>query len=213
MDMSSTPKKRLGRGLAALIGDVGEESATTGDAARKPRRLALLETTGWSAGSATAKAALEAAIARLAAQDVEVVRRSGHARLEQLETALLRVMDVSRDINAWESLWPLIPYRATDAGKLSAAMTERLLEAEKMTLADYRGWLAERTQIHSSRVLAWHALAIAHLMHGEWDDALEASETSLAISRERFTGLQHEAAKEFERVGLRSDLEREPAPR
>lgn len=119
-------------------------------AARKPRRLALLETTGWSAGSATAKAALESAIAVLTAQGVEVVRRGGHARLEQLETALLRVMDVSRDINAWESLWPLIPYRATDASKLSAAMTERLLEAEKMTLADYRGWLAERTQMQAA---------------------------------------------------------------
>jgi hypothetical protein len=34
------------------------------------------ETTGWSAGSATAKAALESAIAGLTAQGVEVVRRS-----------------------------------------------------------------------------------------------------------------------------------------
>lgn len=54
--------------------------------------------------------------------------------------------------------------------------------------------LGERTGIHSSRVLAWHVLAVAHLMHGEHADAAVAAEQSLTISRERHTGLQHEAA-------------------
>jgi class 3 adenylate cyclase/tetratricopeptide (TPR) repeat protein len=54
--------------------------------------------------------------------------------------------------------------------------------------------LGERTGIHSSRVLAWHVLAVAHLLHAEYADAAIAAQQSLAISRERHTGLQHEAA-------------------
>lgn len=54
--------------------------------------------------------------------------------------------------------------------------------------------LGERSGIHSSRVLAWHVLAVAHLLHAEYADAAVAAEQSLAISRERHTGLQHEAA-------------------
>ena len=41
-----------------------------------------------------------------------------------------------------------------------------------------------------ARTQAYSCLALAHVSHEEWDEAVEAGEQSLAISRERRTGLQ-----------------------
>jgi Asp-tRNA(Asn)/Glu-tRNA(Gln) amidotransferase A subunit family amidase len=49
-------------------------------------------------------------------------------------------------INAWESRWPLNTYRERDASKLSRAMLDRLAEAERMSLEQYRDDLLRRDQ-------------------------------------------------------------------
>src|SRR5215211_470867 len=50
--------------------------------------------------------------------------------------------------------------------------------------------IAERMGNAYARTQAYSCLALAHVSHEEWDEAVEAGEQSLAISRERRTGLQ-----------------------
>ena len=118
-------------------------------AAKKPKRLALLETTGWMVAQPAARAAFEAALGKIRAAGVELVGRQGHGGIAALETVLERATDISRQINGWESIWPLNTYRAKDASKVSEIMLARLAEAEAMTLDGYRALLAERERVRA----------------------------------------------------------------
>lgn len=53
--------------------------------------------------------------------------------------------------------------------------------------------IAERTGSSFSRAYAWFFLGLAERMRGEWRRAIEALERSVAISRERSTGVEGEA--------------------
>ena len=52
--------------------------------------------------------------------------------------------ELSHNIIAWESRWPLNTYRARDMSKLSQAILELAARAEALTLDDYRRDIAER---------------------------------------------------------------------
>jgi Asp-tRNA(Asn)/Glu-tRNA(Gln) amidotransferase A subunit family amidase len=112
--------------------------------AKKPRRLAFLETAGWAAASAGAKQAMAGALARLEAAGIEVLMRQSHTKVAAVETAIASARELSMRINGFESRWPLNTYRERDASKLSRVMLARLGEAEAMTIADYRNDLAQR---------------------------------------------------------------------
>jgi Asp-tRNA(Asn)/Glu-tRNA(Gln) amidotransferase A subunit family amidase len=58
-------------------------------------------------------------------------------------------MEISRQINTWESIWPLNTYRAVDPAKISKIMLDRLAEGEAMNLDAYRALLAERERIRA----------------------------------------------------------------
>jgi Asp-tRNA(Asn)/Glu-tRNA(Gln) amidotransferase A subunit family amidase len=115
----------------------------------KPRRLALLETSGWALAEAAARSAFSAAIAHIEAAGVEVISRREHDGIAALEMALERATEVSRQINGWETIWPLNTYRAKNSSKLSEAALSRLAAAETMTLDDYRALLVERERIRT----------------------------------------------------------------
>jgi Asp-tRNA(Asn)/Glu-tRNA(Gln) amidotransferase A subunit family amidase len=119
-------------------------------AARKPQRLALLETPGWAKAQPAAKDGLERAVATLARAGVSILRRKERPAIEAVEVALGRALPVSQQINGWETRWPLNTYRARDASKLTQFSLDRLAEAERMTLEHYRGLLAERDQIRAT---------------------------------------------------------------
>jgi Asp-tRNA(Asn)/Glu-tRNA(Gln) amidotransferase A subunit family amidase len=121
----------------------GPESAP---APRKPRRLAFLETAGWAAASASAKAATADALARIRSAGIEVATGQSHAKVAALAAAIAQARPLSMRINAWESRWPLNTYRTRDAAKLSRAMLDRLAEAESMSLEQYRDDLARREE-------------------------------------------------------------------
>src|SRR5436309_1999682 len=112
--------------------------------ARKPRRLAVLDTAGGAVASPGAKAAMAQALARLKTAGIELVTRKSHPRLAAVETAITQARELSMRINSWEWRWPLNTYRARDASKLSRVMLSRLADAEAMTLEDYRRDLAQR---------------------------------------------------------------------
>jgi Asp-tRNA(Asn)/Glu-tRNA(Gln) amidotransferase A subunit family amidase len=119
----------------------------------RPSRIVVLETAGWKRADADARAAFEAAVARLAAEGVRVHRRADDARVALLEVALEDAGRVSHGLVDYESVWPLNTYRDRDPSKLSGFLRERLAEAEKMTLADYRKLLAARAAARAAHAM------------------------------------------------------------
>jgi Asp-tRNA(Asn)/Glu-tRNA(Gln) amidotransferase A subunit family amidase len=113
-------------------------------AAKKPRRVAFLETAGWATASAGAKQAMADALARIKAAGIEVLTPQSHAKVGAVEAAIAPARPLSMRINGWESRWPLNTYRERDASKVSRVMLTRLAEAEAMSLGDYRSDLAQR---------------------------------------------------------------------
>jgi Asp-tRNA(Asn)/Glu-tRNA(Gln) amidotransferase A subunit family amidase len=113
-------------------------------AAKKPRRVAFLETAGWATASAGAKQAMANALARIKAAGIEVLTPQSHAKVGAVEAAIAPARPLSMRINGWESRWPLNTYRERDASKVSRVMLTRLAEAEAMSLGDYRNDLAQR---------------------------------------------------------------------
>jgi len=121
----------------------------TPPAPKRPRRLVFLETPGWGAVSAPLKAAFEGTLAKLRASGIEIVGRASTAEVAEVEAALGEALQVTRDINARESVWPLNIYSDRDASKLSPQMRERLKEAQAMTPDEYRRSLLRRAAIRA----------------------------------------------------------------
>jgi len=113
-------------------------------AAKKPRRVAFLETAGWAGASAGAKQTMADALARIKGAGIEVLTPQSHAKVGAVEAAIAQARPLSMRINGWESRWPLNTYRERDASKVSRVMLTRLAEAEAMSLGDYRNDLAQR---------------------------------------------------------------------
>ena len=80
-----------------------------------------------------ARQALEDALGRLTQAGIAIATRYDHADIAAAETAIRGARQLSVDINAWESRWPINTYSRRDAGKLSKAMRDRLVQAEAMT--------------------------------------------------------------------------------
>ena len=119
----------------------------------RPSRIVVIETAGWKMADADAKAAFEAAVKRLADEGVRVQRRNDDARVALLEVALEDAGRVSHALVNYESVWPLNTYRDRDPSKLSDFLRERLVEAEKMTQADYRKLLATRAAARAAHAM------------------------------------------------------------
>src|SRR5262249_40669574 len=102
--------------------------------ARRPRRLALLETAGWQRATEEAKQALQRARRALAAADIEIADRTSDPAIEAVEGAIANAWSLSMDINAWEGRWPLNTYALDmDRSALSRSAQDRLAKAESMT--------------------------------------------------------------------------------
>jgi Asp-tRNA(Asn)/Glu-tRNA(Gln) amidotransferase A subunit family amidase len=121
----------------------------------KPRRLAVLETDGWAVASAPAKVALQAASAKLRSAGVMLLSRHENEKIAAVEDAIHDARELSHNIIAWESRWPLNTYLARDMSKLSQPMHDLSVRAEARTLDDYRRDIQERDR----RRAVYHALA------------------------------------------------------
>jgi Asp-tRNA(Asn)/Glu-tRNA(Gln) amidotransferase A subunit family amidase len=118
--------------------------------AKKPKRLVFLETVGWSKVSADLKAEMGRVFVKLSVAGIEIVNRSMTADIAAVEEALTRALSVTREVNCWESRWPLNIYAERDASKLSPEMRERQKESEAMTPDQYRAGLAQREAIRAA---------------------------------------------------------------
>jgi Asp-tRNA(Asn)/Glu-tRNA(Gln) amidotransferase A subunit family amidase len=119
-------------------------------AAKKPRRIAVLETAGWQKATEEAKQGLRDARGRLAAAGIEVADRTTDKAIEGVEAAISNAWTLSLGINAWEGRWPLNTYaRDMDRSGLSQAAQNRLAKAEAMTLEEYQRLIAERQRVRA----------------------------------------------------------------
>src|SRR5262245_49717987 len=133
-------------------GDAGTSGLTgpdTAPAPAKPRRLAVLETSGWEMASDAAKSCLQDALQRLAAGGIEIRRHHDDADVAAIETELAEAFTLSNRINTWETRWFIDGCAQRDSSKLSKSMLERLEQGKLMSIADYRGWLKPRTRIRT----------------------------------------------------------------
>ena len=144
----------------------------------KPRRLAVLETDGWLVASASAKAVFAEASAKLKSAGVTLVSRHESEKVAAVEDAIHDARELSHNIIAWESRWPLNTYRARDISKLSQPMHDLAARAEATTLDDYRRDITERQR----RRAVYQALA------EEFDACLTLSAPGAAPVRLDWTG-------------------------
>jgi Asp-tRNA(Asn)/Glu-tRNA(Gln) amidotransferase A subunit family amidase len=118
-------------------------------AAKKPERLAFLETAGWPVAVPAARDCIETAIGRLKSAGIDILTRHGDRTVADAETALAEANPLSRKINNWEARWPLNALRDRDRSGLSKASLERLAVAEAMTREEQEANLAERARIRA----------------------------------------------------------------
>jgi Asp-tRNA(Asn)/Glu-tRNA(Gln) amidotransferase A subunit family amidase len=114
-----------------------------------PRRIAVLQTGGWTSTTDGARQAFEAARTRFANTKVELRTRADDPDIEALELAIADALPLTQAINAWEGRWPLNTYADNDASKLSAPARERLKTAEAMTQSEYRDLIERRTVVRT----------------------------------------------------------------
>lgn len=142
----------VARAIALRVGGdpgyVGLSGPLSLPAARQPRRVALLQTAGWPEASEAAKQALADARQRLQAAGIDIVDRTSHGTVAEVETAIAGARQLSMSINAWEGHWPLNTYAVDmDRNALSSSAQSRLATAQKMTQEQYQDLLAERQHI------------------------------------------------------------------
>ena len=75
---------------------------------------------------------------------VTLASRRDNEKVAAVEEAITGARELSHNIIAWESRWPLNTYRARDTSKLSQAMLDLAARADAMTLDDYRRDIRER---------------------------------------------------------------------
>ncbi|MEA2906005.1 MAG: hypothetical protein QOI12_3392 [Alphaproteobacteria bacterium] len=133
---------------------VGGDAGTPGlngprqaPAAAKPRRLAFVETSGWGIATAAAQSCMHDALQRLGAAGIEIRTRHDDDDVGAIESELADAFALSNRINTWETRWFIDGCAERDASKLSRIMLERLEQARRMTLAQYRAALKERARI------------------------------------------------------------------
>src|SRR5437867_4421986 len=137
--------QRVG-GDAGTPGLTGPERAPE---AAKPRRLAFLQTAGWAIATAAAKASMQDALQRLSAAGIEIRTSDDDADVSAIDTELAEAFALSNRINSWEMRWFIDGCAERDASLLSKSMLARHEQSTTMTLADYRGWLKERTGVRA----------------------------------------------------------------
>ena len=120
-------------------------------AARRPGRIAVLETAGWEVAGDAAKAAFSSVREKLEAAGIECVDRRSDETVAGVEDAIADAVPLARSVNAWETRWPLNTYaKDMDRSGLSEVSIERLAEAEGMTQEQYQGLLADRDRVRAA---------------------------------------------------------------
>ncbi len=116
-------------------------------AARKPSRLAHVETGGWSKTTPGARQAFAQARGRLEGAGIAIVDRRCDPEIEEFEVAIADAMDLTFAIYDWEYRWPLRSFAKGDPAMLGDQLRQRQGECADMTIEAYRTNIARRAAI------------------------------------------------------------------
>src|SRR5690606_19226430 len=116
-----------------------------------PRRLVLLETSGWRKAGPGAQAALEAAASVFRERGVDVVTRRSSQTVERFEHSLGDgLIDWAWAIIGWEFGWPLGGYVQRNPSAVSRSLIGRLADGAMMSQHDYGEALARRNALRTA---------------------------------------------------------------
>jgi Asp-tRNA(Asn)/Glu-tRNA(Gln) amidotransferase A subunit family amidase len=139
-----------------IVARVGGDAGTPGlqgphsaPPPRQPKTLAVLETAGWEAASADAKAQLGECVAKLKSAGTDIRTRHNDKAIALLEQELPDAQELSHRINGFEGQWFFRTMRDRDAEKLGPITRERTAKYDGTTLAQYRAGLQERARIRA----------------------------------------------------------------
>ena len=138
--------------VARVGGDAGTpglQGPSSAPLPRKPQTLAVLETAGWDAASAGAKARLADCVARLQSAGIDMRTRHNDGAVAALENELVHAAELSHRCNGFEGQWFFRVMGDRDANKIGPITRERTRKYDGLTLADYRADLKERARIRA----------------------------------------------------------------
>ena len=116
-------------------------------AAKKPRKLAVLETAGWKTATDEARQQFASAIERIKGAGVEIITRGNHAIVGAVEIDIADAMNFSMIFSDWEMRWFIRTLAERDVEKLSQLVRDRFKVADAITIEDYRAALITRDGI------------------------------------------------------------------
>ncbi len=116
-------------------------------AAKKPLRLARLDTGGWAVTSPHAREVFEEAIEELREKGVTVLSAKQDEGIAEVEKAIGEAWQLSLDIVDFESRWPARSVAYRDPLGLSGRYMQRINDAHRFGLDGYRERLGRRAQI------------------------------------------------------------------
>lgn len=131
----------------------GLSGPRTAPAARQPKSLVVLQTSGFPSLNPEAAKVLASFNEKLAASGIKLLTRDNTRLVAAAEDAIHDAGTLARKINAWEFRWPLNTYaRNLGSEGLSKTMRDRLREAEAMTLEHYQELLSDRARVRDTYV-------------------------------------------------------------
>ena len=122
----------------------GLDGPATTPAPRKPERLIVLETQGWSELDGASKEGFASVLARLRELGIEVLGRRDDALVESLEGAVGDAREVCNAITSWENRWATRNLVDQHPDGVSERAKAVLAGAEAMSVDDYRAALLAR---------------------------------------------------------------------
>ena len=116
---------------------------------RQPRALIGLRTRGWSETDDDSRAAYDDALSRLADAGVTILTPENDPDAAALETEIADANEVSLDIFAYESAWPLRAYLDRGAEAVGTRIRELIEHGVGMLRADYERALERRAALRA----------------------------------------------------------------
>ena len=118
-------------GHPSLVGEPGMP------AARKPARLARLDTAGWEETPEDVREIFNEFVDRLAARGVEIVSRRDDPELEAFERDLIEMRDAIDLILTYEGRWPLMMYAQAAPDQVGERIAGRAVAGAECSPDDY----------------------------------------------------------------------------
>jgi Asp-tRNA(Asn)/Glu-tRNA(Gln) amidotransferase A subunit family amidase len=115
--------------------------------AKKITRVIRLDTLGWTGAELETRDEFDRFVERLKSHGIEVLTRRDDSRIESLERSMEKIPEFMFPIFGWEMRWLGWIFRDRGSHLLSRQVLDRLQEAERMTIADYRQALERRAEL------------------------------------------------------------------